>query len=87
MKRFFAILALLLTGAAPAGAVDQLPQGGGARNMVSVIATGDVTTQERASVQFALVPGDTVASENLATALSTNCTTTAIRDVQQQSEP
>jgi putative peptide zinc metalloprotease protein len=62
-----ALSALLL--AIPAAATD-----GGANHAVLATTTADGAATERSGLQFALVGGPTVGSENLAEATSVNCT-------------
>lgn len=74
MKRFLIVAALALTGLVPSATAATTATGGGANNVVIVKATADGATQARSHVQVAPVPGDTVASANIALATATACT-------------
>lgn len=71
MKRFFLVATLAFACCVPyaSGAT-----AGGANNVVIVKTTADGATQARSHVQVAPVPGDTVASANIALAEATACT-------------
>jgi hypothetical protein len=64
--------AVALFGVPSAGAVD-LPQAGGANNIVVVSTTATHTTDTRAATQVATVAGPTVGSTNIASASATDC--------------
>src|SRR5437764_8098508 len=75
MKRFFAAAICAFACTSTAGAAVGNPQGGGANNVVIALATGeDGTTREHSNIQAVPVASDTVASTNLALAMSVNCT-------------
>ena len=76
MRRFATSVTIVLTAALsalilaiPASATD-----GGANQVVLASTTADGASTERSGLQFALVGGPTVGSENLAQATSVNCT-------------
>lgn len=75
MRRLVVLVALALASAVPSAATaTTTATGGGANNVVIVKATADGATQARSHVQVAPVPGDTVASANIADAQATACT-------------
>jgi hypothetical protein len=76
MRRFATSVTIVLAAALctlvlaiPAAATD-----GGANHVVLASTTADGASTERSGLQFALVGGPTVGSENLAQATSVNCT-------------
>jgi hypothetical protein len=78
LAQLFAALLVVfaLVGVGPAAATD-----GGANQVVVAMATADGSSMERSGVQFGLVGGPTVGSENLAEAESvacSGCTTVAV---------
>jgi hypothetical protein len=66
--------AVLAPSGAPLAAAVDVPQAGGANNIVNVATTGSAMTLARASTQVATVAGPTVGSTNIANASATNCT-------------
>ena len=76
-RRFAALVVALgafaLGGAGTATAVD-IPQGGGANNIVLVSTTGQDMMLARASTQISLIAGPTVGNTNIASASATDCT-------------
>jgi hypothetical protein len=75
-RRFLIVLGAVLAalgGAGSAAPVD-IPQGGGANNIVMVSTTGQNMTLTRASTQISQVAGETVGSTNIASASAANCT-------------
>src|SRR5919201_804038 len=77
LKRRFVTLVLALAAVlfgAPAAASADIPQGGGADNVVTALTTADGSALVRSATQVTQVGGITVASQNLATAIAFNCT-------------
>jgi hypothetical protein len=71
MRKLAVIAALAVASVAP---VASAATAGGANNVVIVKSTADGASQARSHVQVAPVPGDTVASANIADAQATSCT-------------
>jgi len=67
-RTLLALLIVVLIGAVPASATD-----GGANQVVLVTTTADGSSLERSELQFTLLGGPTVGSENLAQATSDAC--------------
>ena len=71
---FAALGAVVALGGAPGAAAGDIPEVGGANNILVVSTTGDGTVLARAKTQVAPVPGPTVGSTNIAGAFATDCT-------------
>lgn len=76
MRRFATSVTIVLAAALSALilAIPASATGGGANQVVLASSTADGASAERSGLQFALVAGPTVGSENLAQATSVNCT-------------
>jgi putative peptide zinc metalloprotease protein len=76
MRRFATSVTIVLAAALSTLvlAIPASATGGGANQVVVASTTADGASTERSGLQFALVGGQTVGSENLAQATSVNCT-------------